>query len=38
VKLRGRFPQAYARVTGKTWNAFAKAIESERPVPAGSAP
>jgi triphosphatase len=43
AQLRGRFPKAYARATGKRWKAFAKLIEAERPktadpaVPAPSA-
>jgi CHAD domain-containing protein len=37
VELRARFPNAYARVTGKTWKAFAKLIEAERPAPAARA-
>ena len=33
AELRARFPEAYGRVTGKTWKAFAKLIEAERPAP-----
>jgi len=33
AELRARFPKAYGRVTGKTWKAFAKLIEAERPAP-----
>ena len=36
AELRARFPEAYGRVTGKSWKAFAKLIEAERPAPAGS--
>ena len=32
AELRARFPEAYGRVTGKTWKAFAKLIEAKRPV------
>ena len=36
---RDRFPETYKRVTGKTWKAFAKLIEAERPVqPPAAAP
>lgn len=36
AELRARFPKAYGRVTGKTWKAFAKLMEAERPAPTGS--
>jgi triphosphatase len=36
AELRARFPEAYGRVTGKTWKAFAKLIEAERPAPTAS--
>ena len=36
AELRARFPEAYRRVTGKTWKAFAKLIEAERPAPTAS--
>lgn len=36
AELRVRFPEAYGRVTGKTWKAFAKQIEAERPAPTAS--
>ena len=29
--LRAEFPAAYARTKGKTWKAFLKRIEEERP-------
>jgi CHAD domain-containing protein len=31
LALRAAFPKAYARATGKSWRAFAKQIEAERP-------
>ena len=36
AELQARFPEAYGRVTGKTWKAFAKLIEAERPAPTAS--
>ncbi len=38
AELRSRFPKAYARVTGKTWKTFAKAIDAERPAAVPPAP
>jgi CHAD domain-containing protein len=38
VELRARVPQAYARVGGKAWKAFSKAIGAQRPLHAASAP
>lgn len=35
-ELRADFPKSYARATGKSWRAFAKLIEAERPGPASS--
>jgi CHAD domain-containing protein len=32
AELRTRFPESYARVTGKAWKTFAKLIETERPA------
>jgi hypothetical protein len=32
AELRSRFPESYARVTGKAWKTFAKLIETERPA------
>jgi CHAD domain-containing protein len=36
AELQTRFPNASRRVTGKTWKAFAKLIEAERPAPTRS--
>ena len=36
LELRADFPKSYARATGKSWKAFAKLIEAERPGPAPS--
>ena len=33
IKLRSRFPKAYARVSRKAWNALSELIENERPAP-----
>jgi triphosphatase len=39
LERRDRFPETYKRVTGKTWKAFAKVFEAERPVqPPAAAP
>jgi CHAD domain-containing protein len=36
LELRAAFPKAYARATGKSWRAFSKLIEAERPERAPS--
>jgi CHAD domain-containing protein len=36
LELRAEFPKTYARATGKSWKAFAKAIEADRPGPTTS--
>ena len=33
IELRARFPAAYARLSGKRWQAFVRVLEEGRPAP-----